>query len=268
MTTPPRAASAVAARSAAAAAEARVVDIGELRQSCSACALHALCLPASIDGQDLARLDHLVKRRQPLDRGATLFREGSEHPSLFVVRSGSLKTSVTLPEGDTQILGFHLSGEILGFDGLAGERHQCTAEALERASVCEVPFEQLSRVAAQVPGLQQQLFRVMSREFVREQQHPVMMGRRQALARLAIFLRNLSERRAATGHDPLELQLSMSRQDMANYLGLVIETISRLFSRLHAQGLVQVERKTVRILDPAALHALAEGGEDETRALA
>ncbi|ANB18382.1 helix-turn-helix domain-containing protein [Dokdonella koreensis] len=246
----------------------RIIDLRELRQSCAGCALNQLCLPASIGGEDLARLDDVVKRRQPLDRGETLFREGSDHPALFVVRSGSLKTSVTLPEGDTQILGFHLTGEIIGFDGLAGERHQCTAEALERSSVCEVPFDKLSQVAAQVPGLQHQLFRVMSREFVREQQHPVMMGRKQALSRLAIFLRSLSERRAGTGHDARELQLSMSRQEMANYLGLVIETVSRLFSRLQHLGIVEVDRRTVRILDLPALSALAEGGEEDHRALA
>lgn len=238
------------------------IDLETLRQSCADCALHDMCLPAAIDGEDLARLDRVVKRRRPLERGDVLFREGAELPSLFVVRSGTLKTSTTLPEGDVQILGFHLPGEIIGLDGLSGERHMATAEAIESATVCEVPFVRLSEVAASVPGLQLQLYRVMSREFVREQLHPVMMGRKQAMARLALFLHGFAERRRATGLDDTDLTLSMSRQELANYLGLVIETVSRLFSRLQAQGVLSVDRKRVRILDPAALDALARGEDD------
>jgi CRP/FNR family transcriptional regulator, anaerobic regulatory protein len=235
-----------------------IFNLRELRQSCTDCALSQLCLPASIGGDDLERLDHVVKQRVPLERGDTVFREGTRHPALFVVRSGSLKTYTTLPEGDVQILGFHIAGELVGLDGLAGNGHRCTAEALEHSSLCEVPFDALSAVAVKVPGLQHQLFRIMSREFGREQLHPVMMGRKQAMSRLAIFLRSLSERLQGIGHDPRELVLSMSRQELANYLGLVIETVSRLFSRMQTLGVLKVDRRIVRILDPAALAALAE----------
>ncbi|MEP6882781.1 MAG: helix-turn-helix domain-containing protein [Dokdonella sp.] len=235
-----------------------IVNLRELRQSCADCALNQLCLPASIGGADLDRLDQVVKQRLPLERGGILFREGANHPALFVVRSGSLKTFVTLPEGDVQILGFHIAGELVGLDGLSGEGHRCTAEALERSSLCEVPFDSLTEVAAKVPGLQHQLFRVMSREFGREMQHPVMMGRKQAMSRLAIFLRSLSERLEGIGRDPQLLILSMSRQELANYLGLVIETVSRLFSRMQSLGVLEVDRRNVRIVDPLALAALAE----------
>ena len=238
-----------------------VVSLRELRQSCVDCALNTLCLPASIGMADLDRLDSVIRQRLPLDRGETLFREGAHHQSLFVVRSGSLKTFVTLPEGDTQVLGFHIAGEMVGFDGLGGDGHRCTAVALERSSLCEVPLDKLADIAPQVPGLQLQLFRIMSREFTREQQHPVMMGRKQAMSRLAIFLRSLSERLEAIGHDPRELHLSMSRQELANYLGLVIETVSRGFTRLQSLGILRVERRSVHILDPAGLAMLSERSE-------
>ncbi len=241
-----------------------VVILRDLRQSCVDCALNQLCLPASIDGADLARLDSLVRQRLPLDRGEMLFREGASHQSLFVVRSGSLKTYVTLPEGDTQVLGFHIAGELVGLDGLGGDGHRCNAEALERSSLCEVPLVAFGEIATDVPGLQRQLFRIMSREFSREQQHPVMMGRKQAVSRLAIFLRGLSERLRAIGHDPNEINLSMSRQELANYLGLVIETVSRVFTRMQALGILRVERRSVHILDHAGLAALAEKADDET----
>lgn len=238
-----------------------VINLRDLRQSCVDCALNPLCLPASIGGADLERLDSLVKQRLPLDRGEMLFRVGMEQQALFVVRSGSLKTYVTLPEGDTQVLGFHIAGEMVGLDGLGGEGHRCNAEALERSSLCELPLGALGEIAPHVPGLQRQLFRIMSREFTREQQHPVMMGRKQAMSRLAIFLRGLSERLRAIGHDPSELTLSMSRQELANYLGLVIETVSRVFTRLQLLGILRVERRSVHILDHDGLALLAENAE-------
>ncbi|HNR91358.1 MAG TPA: cyclic nucleotide-binding domain-containing protein [Dokdonella sp.] len=245
-----------------------IIPFNEARSaSCTQCAWQALCLPASLDGDNLERLDEVVRKRRPLRRGDVLYREGMRHPSLFVVRSGLLKTSTTLPDGDTQVLGFHLAGEIVGFDGLLDEPHHSSAEALEDSTVCEVPIGRLTEIAAHIPGLQQQVYRIMGREFSREQMHAVMMGRRQAMARLALFLHSLSERRRATGHDPVSLHLGMSRQELANYLGLVIETVSRLFSRLQALGVLEVERKNVRILDLAALENLAQG-DDEAHASA
>lgn len=238
-----------------------VIDFKALRKSCASCALAQLCLPASIGTDDLLRLDQIVEQRKPVDRGATLFSEGTRHGRLFVVRSGSFKTYVDLPDGELQVLGFHLPGELVGMDALPDEVHRCSAEALERSSVCEVPFSVLSDVAAQLPDLQRQLYRVMSKEFAREQEHMVMMGRRQAPSRLAIFLRSLSDRRQRLGLDPKVITLSMSRQDIANYLGLVIETVSRLMGRFQQAGVLEVDRRTITILDMAALHALAEGSE-------
>ena len=244
-----------------------VIQLSEVRSSCTQCAWQALCLPASLDGENLERLDEVVRKRRPLRRGDVLYREGLRHSSLFVVRSGTLKTSTTLPDGETQVLGFHLAGEIVGFDGLLDEPHHASAEALEDSSVCEVPAGRLAEIASRIPALQQQVYRIMGREFSREQMHAVMMGRRQAMARLALFLHGLGQRRRSTGHDPDSLHLSMSRQELANYLGLVIETVSRLFSRLQALGVLEVERKHVRILDHAALENLAQG-EEEARATA
>lgn len=249
-------------------ADSRVIDIQQLRNSCANCTLSDSCLPAAIGSRDLALLDDMTKRRRPLERGAFLFREGDRHNALFVVRSGAIKVSTTLSEGDAQVLGFHLPGEILGLDGVAEERHQATAEALEDSSVCEIPFARLSQVAAQLPSLQREIYRIASREYVREQRHPVMMGRKHALARLALFLHGVGERRRNQDLDPLQFQLSMSRQDLANYLGLVIETVSRAFSRLQTLGLIDVDRRRIRILDADALAQLANSEEADLRAIA
>jgi len=234
-----------------------IVDIEQLRRSCGQCSLRLLCLPAGIGGEDIQRLDRLVKRRLPLQRGDRLFRTGATLQSLFVAREGSFKTSSLAESGDQQVIGFHLPGELMGLDALGDGRHRCDAEALETAQVCEVPIEQLQTVAAQVPGLQLQLMRVMGRSMGRDQDHLEMLGRRQASDRVLLFLHGLAERYRALGHDPGTLHLPMSREDIASYLGLVIETVSRSFGKLQDDGLIAVRGRRVQVLAPDRMHALA-----------
>jgi CRP/FNR family transcriptional regulator len=233
------------------------VDLTLLQTSCANCGLHQLCLPASIGGDDLPRLDEIVEVKKLLDREQTLYAAGQTFRALYVVRSGAFKTSTIDSHGETQVLGFHLPGEIMGLDAIASGQHQCNAEALMKSSACEVPYDRLEVVAHELPGLQHQLMRVISREIQHDQRHLVMIGRRVAIERLAIFLHSLSQRLERVRRDPHLFVLPMSRRDLANYLGLVIETVSRLFSRLAELGVIAVERKTIRILDPAKLRELA-----------
>jgi CRP/FNR family transcriptional regulator len=235
---------------------ATVLDLNQLRRSCSSCALYELCLPAGIGVDDLDRLDATVKDKRALDRGAMLYREGDAFEALYVVRSGALKTFVQNEAGDMQILAFHLPGEILGFDALATNLHVSQAEALERSSICELPYAKLQQVTSEVPALHRQLMRVISREVVEEHRHLVMMGKQQAQEQLASFLRSLADRYQRLHRDGSALNLPMSRYDIANYLGLVVETVSRLFSRMEEMGVLQVDRKSVRILRPDLLAAL------------
>ncbi len=237
-----------------------VLDLSQLRRSCSTCALRELCLPAGIGNDDLERLDTAVRDKRTLDRGGLLYRDGDPFEALYVVRSGSLKTFVLDDAGDVQILGFHLPGEIVGFDALASNRHVSQAEALERSSICELPYARLQQVTSEVPALHRQLMRVISREVVEEHRHLVMMGRQQAQEQLAIFLKSLADRYQRLQRDGTTLMLSMSRYDIANYLGLVVETVSRLFSRMEEMGVLEVNRKTVRILRPDLLTGLCRTG--------
>jgi cAMP-binding proteins - catabolite gene activator and regulatory subunit of cAMP-dependent protein kinases len=235
---------------------ATVLDLNQLRRSCSSCALHELCLPAGIGADDLNRLDTAVKDKRMLDRGAVLYREGDKFDALYVVRSGSLKSFVQNEAGDMQILAFHLPGEIIGFDALASNQHISQAEALERSSICELPYARLQQVTSEVPALHRQLMRVISREVVEEHRHLMVMGRQQAQEQLATFLMSLAERYQRLHRDGAALNLSMSRYDIANYLGLVVETVSRLFSRMEEMGVLEVNRKSVRILRPDLLSGL------------
>lgn len=234
-----------------------VVDLHSLRRSCGDCSLRTLCLPAGMARDDIDQLDAVVRARVPLASGETLFSAGDPLCNLFVVRAGTIRTSQTDSGGEDQILGFHVPGDILGLDAISEERHQCNAVALERTSLCAVPFAHLESVAQEVPGLQHQFLRIMSRELIRDHEHLAAMGRRSARERLAVFLHSLSERRFRAGYPADELHLAMSRADIANYLGLALETVSRLLTRFAEEEVIEVERRRLRIRNVDALRSAA-----------
>jgi CRP/FNR family transcriptional regulator, anaerobic regulatory protein len=236
-----------------------VVDLARLRRSCGHCSLHQLCLPAGISGQELEQLDEIVRKRRPLARNERLFHYGDALGSVYVARDGAFKTISVTREGDETVVGFHLPGELIGLDALADGQHRCEAIALVDSIVCEIPFERLTEVASHIPGLQQQLMRVIGRSLGRDQDHMAMLLRRQAHERLAMFLVGLRERLGVLGQRNDLFRLPMSREDIAAYLGLALETVSRSFGRLQDDGMVHVHGRSLEVLNPAALHACAHG---------
>jgi CRP/FNR family transcriptional regulator len=233
------------------------IDIQALRRSCSRCSLQVLCLPATIHGGDLERLDRIVLSRRPLKRDEVLYRAGQPLGSLYVAREGAFKTVALDADGRAQVLGFHLPGELLGLDALGSGKHAAEAVALTQANVCEVPLAQLEQVASEVPGLQHQLLRIIGQGMNRHQAHVEMLGKRSAQERLAVFLHQLSERYRALGRSGESFLLPMSREDIGSYLGLVIETVSRTLGKMQDEGLIAVRGREVRVLDAARLDKLA-----------
>ena len=233
------------------------LDLENLRKGCARCSLHELCLPASIGDADLHRLDAIVRERRPLQPGDRLFRRGQTLGSLYVAREGAFKTVTESEGGDAQVIGFHLPGELIGLDGLGGGEHAVDAVALTRAEVCEIPLTQLESVARQLPGLQRQLMRVIGQGIGRDQAHLEMLGRKQAPERIALFLHGLAERYRQLGRGGDDLMLPMSREDIASYLGIVIETVSRTLSKLQDDGIIAVAGRQIRILDRTRLDAAA-----------
>lgn len=240
------------------------IDLVRLRRSCADCSLGELCLPAGVDRDDLGRLDTLVQRRRPLQRGESLFRAGDPLRSVYVASAGAFKTVVVNEAGEEHVLGFHLPGELFGLDAIGSGKHRCEAIALGEAKVCELPFASLSTVAAQLPSLQRQLLRVMGQSADRDHDHVDVLSRRQASERIALFLHGLGERYHRIGQPGDDFQLPMSRDEIARYLGLALETVSRGFTRLHDDGVIEVRGRRVRIVDGAALHAVANGCESDT----
>jgi CRP/FNR family transcriptional regulator len=216
-----------------------------------------LCLPAGVNRGDIAQLDAVVHKPPPFGRRETVFRTGDAFKYLFIVRSGSLKTVQTSQEGERQVMGFHLPGELVGLDAINENQHRCSAVALERTSLCAIPFERLESVAAELPSLQHQLLRIISREITQDHQHLATLGRRTARARLAVFVYDLSRRLEHAGYSAADFPVAMSRGDIANYLGLAQETVSRLCKTLSEEGLVQINRRQFRVLNPETLATLA-----------
>lgn len=237
------------------------IDLASLRRSCGPCSLRQLCLPAGIGTTDLARLDGVVRRRRPLRRDERLFRHGDVLASIYVVRNGAFKTVSLSEGGDERVVGFHLPGELMGLDAMAGGEHRCEAVALDPSEACEVPVDELAAIAAQLPGLQRQLMRVIGQSIMLDQDHVEMLSRRQADGRIALFLHGLGERLRHIGQSPLQFRLMMSREDIASYLGLAIETVSRGFTRLHDDGVIAVSGRLVEVRDIAELGRRAHGGE-------
>lgn len=244
-----------------------VVDLSLLRNRCNQCTLQQLCLAGGgMSPAEVERLEGLVKRRRPLRRGEVLYRAGTPLHALFVSREGAFKTTSLREQGDEQVIGFHLPGELIGLDGLGQGVHRCSTVALEAAIVCEVPYGELERIAAQIPSLQHQLLRVMGQSMARDQDHLEMLGRRHATERVALFLHGLAERLQALSRPHRDFTLAMSREEIASYLGLVIETVSRTFSRLQDDGLIEIKGRRVRVKDPARLAQLVHEGDERRSA--
>jgi CRP/FNR family transcriptional regulator len=230
-----------------------------LKASCSSCSMHQLCLPMGLDNSDMDRLDQIIGRRRKVARGGNLFRIGDAFQNLYAIRLGHFKTYQLTPDGVEQITGFQMAGELLGMDAISTDLHHCTAVALEDSEVCEIPFSSLQQLLADMPTLLRHFHRMMSQEITREQSVMLLLGNMQATQRFAAFLVNLSSRYEARGYSPYTFQLRMSREEIGNYLGLTIESISRLLSRFKKEGLLRVSNRELELLNPPTLKAIAAG---------
>ncbi len=234
-------------------AGATVVSMANVKTACKDCSLRDLCLPLGLHGDDLTALEQMVRRRRTLRKGEQLYRMGEPLKMLYAIRSGAMKTSELLGDGRIQITGFQLPGEILGIEAIDGERHRCDAEALSVSEVCEIPWGRLEELARRITGLQHQLLRLMSGEIGRESKLLLMIGKMSADERVLACLHSFSERQARLGLSATDIKLHMSRQDLGDYLGLALETVSRLFSRFQEEGLLTVRGKYVHLTSLEAI---------------
>ena len=224
---------------------------------CQDCSISQLCIPYSLNETDLDRLDDIIERKKPIQKGQEIFKAGEEMKCLYAIRSGTLKSYTITEQGDEQITAFHLAGDLVGFDGISSGTHPSFSQALETAMICEIPYDTLDDLSTTMPKLRQQILRLMSSEIVDDQNMILLLSKKNAEERLASFIHNLSVRYAARGFSPKEFRLSMTRGDIGNYLGLTVETISRLLGRFQKSGMIAVKGKYITVLDEVQLAELA-----------
>lgn len=225
--------------------------------SCSNCRLGTLCLPIALEHEDIDRLDDIVQRGRPLQKGDHLYRQADDFKSVFAVRSGAIKAYRTTDDGREQVTGFYFPGEILGMDGISKNSHASSAKALETAAVCEIPFSALTELSSAVPNLQTHFFQLMSREITEDQQLITLLSKNTAEERIAALMLSVSARNARRKLSATQFRLPMSRIDIGNYLGLTVETVSRVFSRLQKLEVLEVSNKEIEIMNIAALQDIA-----------
>jgi CRP/FNR family transcriptional regulator len=238
----------------------RAVDDGDAVRFCSTCAFSTACLAQGMDKGDLRDLHLLVEHVGPLAAGSHIFRAGEAFNAIAAVREGTVKTWRVDRDGREQVLGFHLPGEVIGLSAIDGERYPCNADALDQVQLCRFSFAKVATLATRLPGLQRELFRLLSRDITHAERLAADLP---ADVRLAAFLLDLSERMARTGGVPSRLRLAMPRADIANYLRLAPETVSRLFRRFRDDSLLQVRGREVEIADRSRLQELAEAGNGD-----
>ena len=231
-----------------------LADDGDRLHFCSTCAFSQACLDEGMDKGGLRDLHMLVEHVGPFHAGEHVFREGDPFEAIAAVRAGTVKTYVIDRDGREHVLGFHLPGEVIGLSAIDGEHYPCNAVALDTVMLCRFSFPKISVLASQLPGLQRHLFRLLSRDIGRA---ALLAGDWTADQRMAAFLIALSRRLAARGFSATRFQLTMARTDIANYLRLAPETVSRVLKRLQDEGLIRVERRELEILDAARIEELA-----------
>ena len=230
--------------------------------NCGNCRLNSICLPLALESDDIEQLDNIIQRSKPLQKNQHLYREGDEFQSVYAVRSGTLKAYKTTDDGREQVTGFYFPGEILGMDGISNNTHASSAKSLETAAICEIPFSSLEKLSAIMPSLQRHFFQLMSREITEDQQLITLLSKNSADERVASLMLSISTRNARRKLSATQFRLPMSRIDIGNYLGLTVETVSRVFTRMQKLGVLEVSNKEIEISDIQGLREVANIATD------
>jgi CRP/FNR family transcriptional regulator len=218
----------------------------KLQVTCSNCSLSELCIPRGLKQEDIDRIGEIVSRKKTLQKGEYLYRKGDRFRGILAIKAGTAKMVTMDQAGNEYMTAYLLPGELLGFDALADDKHTCSAVALETLSYCELPAEQLDSLCRDVPNLLRELFRHAGNTLAAETTQFV-LGKRPAEERVAGFLINLSDRLATRGFSAVEFRLSLTRQEIGNFLGLALETVSRILKNFEDDGLIEVDYKNIRI---------------------
>ncbi len=238
----------------------RVAEIKTQTENCSVCISHERCMVSRLVEAARQSAARIVSRTHTAIGGECLFREGDTPEALYVVKSGSAKVYFTTEDGAEQVVAFYMPGDVLGLDALGIDEHRTSAVALERTALCVVPIQNLEEICARISGSSRCIYTLLSDELGRDYRTLGLITKKDAEAKMASFLMMLSARFRVRGFSAHNFNLSMKRNEIGSYLGIAVETVSRIFTRFQEEGLVRVERRRVQILDATGLKEVAGGG--------
>lgn len=224
---------------------------------CQNCNMSDLCIPFSLDNAEMDQLDNIIERKKPIQKGQIICNAGDKLQSIFAIRSGSFKSYSISSDGNEQVVSFNLAGDIIGFDSIGRGIHQSYTVALETSMICEIPYATVEELSGTMPRLRQHMMRLMSDEILEDQKMLMLLSQRNAQERLANFISMLSARHGERGLSSKEFRLTMTRNDIGKYLGLTVETVSRLFGRLKSNKIIEVNGSYVTIVNKKALDIIA-----------
>ncbi len=225
--------------------------------SCTSCCMRNLCIAAGTEDSFLPEIDKLVVHWHPMARGRHIFREGDEFKQPFVVRSGAVKTYQTLENGEEQITGFMLPGDVFGLEGLAALQHANGAIALETSSVCAIPLQNLFKINVEARVAERQVLMLLSESMLRKDSHAMMLAMNKAHERISAFLLDISDRLHRRGLAAHDFSLPMSRSDIGRFLGMSQETVSRAFAKLIRDKLIESNGRNIKLVNPGTLGKLS-----------
>ena len=225
--------------------------------SCHDCRLSSLCLPIGLSRSQLTEVDSIIQQRPLLQKEQCLYHLHDTFSCIYAVRSGCIKTVITTENGDERVTGFYLPGDIVGIDGISEQRYSSSAIAIDTSSLCKIPFEHVEQLALQLPDLQRHMFKIMSREIVSDQNTLLILNKNKAESRMAAFLLSLSSRFQRQKMSSKQWTLPMSRGELGNYLGLTIETVSRVLTRMRKEDIISLHQRELTINNIQRLQHLA-----------
>lgn len=225
--------------------------------SCSNCGLQKICFPTGLSKDDTEKLDSIVDRGPVLHKGDYLFKSGDPFESLYAIKAGAVKVYSISASGAEHIYGFFLPGDVLGVEALSTGEHNCSAVAIDTCSVCEIPYSQLGSLSLQIPALNQQVFCLMSKATNDSRLHSEILSKKSAEQKVASFIESIASKFQSRGYLYSEFSFGALHRDVAKYLGLTPETLSRVLSKFAKEELVEWRSKEVRIFNKQQLQKIS-----------
>ncbi len=233
--------------------------------NCCDCGLYGLCKIAGLNDLDSSAIDRLVHRRKKVAYGEVLVRAGDAYSSLYAVKSGMFKTVNFTVDGEEQVVDFHLPGELIGLEAMSEGKYPYNIVALENSSVCDMDIPAVEKLSDNNRQVQQRIIEALSHKVRLDQIQALLVGAQNADQRVALFLMNIANRFDERGLPYEEFRLSMLRRDIANYLGLALETVGRVFKRFEQKGYLETRGRFTHLTDIQSLQALAGINPDISR---